>query len=561
MTTDVHPGRDRRADRAGSHPARRPAPGHVGPLTGTGTLTRLALRRDRLRLTLWIVLLAGTVLSSASTFNDLYPTVESRLRLAEGIGANPALLALYGPAFDLSTIGGLIAWRFGIIGTVLVPLLGVLTVVRHTRAEEEIGRSELVGSGVVGRFAPLTAALLTAGLAVAGFALLTFLGIVGLGEPATGSLALVLAWAGAGWMFAAVAAVTAQLTESARSATGLAGGVLGGSFLLRAIGDTAEADGMGWLSWLSPLGWVQQARPFADERWWVYGLMAAAVAVLCAAGYRLAARRDFGAGLIPPRPGPAEAAPDLRTPLALAWRLHRGPLIGWAAGMLLFGAVLGSVAAGVGDLVADNPDLADILAQLGGAQGLVDAYLAAVIGIIALIVAVYAVQAVLRLRAEETATRAEPLLATTVRRVPWAVSHLVFAVAGSAVLMLAAGLGAGLAHGVRTDDVPGQLGSLLVATLVQLPAVWVVAGVAVALFGLLPRLVVASWGALVLFLLLGQLGPTLQLDQAVINASPFTHVPGLPGGDLTAPPLLWLLLVASLLVMGGLAGFRRRDVG
>jgi ABC-2 type transport system permease protein len=196
---------------------------------------------------------------------------------------------------------------------------------------------------------------------------------------------------------------------------------------------------------------------------------------------------------------------------------------------------------------------------MGGTAALVDAFMSAILGIVALVVAAYAVSATLRLRAEETSVRAEPVLATGVSRTRWALSHLVFAVVGALVMLVAAGLGLGLAYGISVDDVGGQLGSVFRAALVQLPATLVVAGIAMALFGLAPRFVVGSWAALTLFFLLGQLGPLLQAPQWLMDVSPFTHVPKLLG-DVSAAPLVWLSVVALALMIVGLAGFRRRDI-
>jgi ABC-2 type transport system permease protein len=525
-------------------------------LAGTGALVRLALRRDRIILPIWIVLLTAVTVSTASAFAELYPTPESRQSIAAAFGGNPSLVAMFGPLFD-SSLGALTVWRAGIAGGVLIPLMSLFTVTRHTRAEEEAGRLELVGAGVVGRNAPLTAALLVALAANLAFAVLLTLGLAGVGLPVSGALAHGLAWATAGVLFAAIAAVAAQVTESARAANGIATSVLGLSFLLRAIGDTSGAS---WLSWLSPIGWIQQIRPYADERWWVFGLASAFVTVLVGAAYVLDARRDLGAGLVPPRPGPAVAAPGLRSPLALAWRLHRGVLLGWTAGLAVLGAGVGSVAQGVGDILQETPQLEEIFARLGGQQVIVDAYLAATMGFVGLIASAYAVQATLRLRSEENGLRAEPVLATGVGRLRWATSHLVFAAFGTGVLLTVAGLAAGLTHGLVTGDVGTQLPRVLGGALVQLPAAWVLAGVAVALFGLVPRLAVASWAALVLVLLIGQFGPILQLDQWVLDLSPFAHVPQLPGGELTMAPLVALAPVAGALVVAGLAGFRRRDL-
>ncbi|HEX5496264.1 MAG TPA: ABC transporter permease [Mycobacteriales bacterium] len=537
----------------------------MSTLTGTGAMIRLALRRDRILLPVWVYGLTALVVGTAESFARLYPTVASRRQFATGIGSNPAVRAIYGHGFDLTSVGGLTAWRIGGSGAVLVALMSLLVVTRHTRAEEETGRLELLGATVVGRHAGLAAAVAVAVGADLAIGVLTGLGLVGLGLSAAGSFALGLSFGAAGMVFAAVAAVTAQLTGSARAANGIAAGALGAAYLLRAVGDAAGPGGPSWLSWLSPVGWIEQSRAFAGERWWVFGPVAALVAVCLGGSAALAGRRDTGAGLFAERPGPAGGAPRLAGPFALAWRLHRGTLAGWSIGFAVLGVLLGSIASGIGDLVDGSPQVERAVARLGGQGGgsgdIVDAYLAESIGVAGLIAAAYAIQAALRLRAEETAQRAEPVLATPVGRIRWACGHLLFAGAGSAVPLLAVGLGAGVAHGLRTGDLGTQVPRLAGAALVQLPAVWVLAGIAVAAFGLVPQATVAGWAALAACVLVGQLGPVLRLDQWALDVSPFTHLPKLPGGTVAAAPVLVLVGLAAALVLAGLVGLRRRDVG
>lgn len=530
-------------------------------LTGTGNLVRLALRLDRVKLSIWVALLTMLTVSTASAFEGLYPTAAERVAFGQTIAANPAFRGLLGAVYDASSIGGLTAWRVAVILGVLGGLMGHQTVVRNTRAEEEAGRLELVGAGVVGRHAPLTAALLVAFGAGALTGGATAGALIGLGEDVAGSVAFGAGVTGIIWVFAAVGAVAAQLTTTSRAANSIAGAAVGAAFLLRAVGDTLGDEGAAWPSWASPIGWLQQIRPFADERWWVLGLMIATVAALLSLAHVMVARRDVDAGLFPARPGHARAGPGLDSPVGLAWRLQRGTLVGWTVAVAVWSAVIGAVAESAGDLLQGNAQLEQILAALGGAEDLIDSYLAAVMSILGLAAAAFAAVAALRLRSEEVALRAEPMLATGVRRGSWASSHLVFAIAGPAVLLLVAGLTMGVVHGLQMDDVATQVPRLIGAALVQLPAAWVFAAIAMLLFGAVPRASTAVWAALVACLLIGQLGSVLQLDQWVLDLSPFTHVPQLPGGELTWTPLLWLTALALALTVAGMAGLSRRDVG
>lgn len=522
--------------------------GGARQLAGTGTLLRFALRRDRVMIPVWVAVNALMVLSMPGTIKGLYGTAAERADLMRQMETNSSLRAMVGPVFD-DSLGALTAWRVGVYAAALAAVMSLLIVVRHTRDEEESGRQEVVASGMVGRRASLTAALLTAAVANGVLALLVVAGLAGQG--AAGALALGLGIAGVGMLFATMAAIVAQLTESARLARGLTAAVLGGAFVLRAAGDSATVDGSSVLTWLSPLGWLENLRAFAAERWWVLPLIGGAAVVQGAVAYGLAGRRDLGMSFLPTRPGPA--AGRLRTAGALAWRLQRGGVLGWSIGFFLAGVVYGGMTEGAAELVGDNEQAREIIERMGGQAGLTDAFVSAMVGMLGLIAALYVVASVLRLNGEETSGRAEPVLAGAVGRLRWAAGHLVIAFGGAALIMLLAGLGFALGYG-------RDAGAILGACVVQLPAVWVIGGAAVLLHGVLPRGAVAAWGVAGAVLLLGWVGPALDVPQRVLDVSPFGHLPKLPGGEMSWSPVLVLTSIAVVLVGAGLAGLRRRDM-
>ncbi|MFE5483701.1 ABC transporter permease [Streptomyces sp. NPDC056527] len=517
-------------------------------LTGTGALARLALRRDRVMLPIWALVTGGMVASGVGSLEGLYGTQEQRTELAASMNANSSMRSLYGPVFG-DSLGGLVAWRFSTFAAVLAAVMSLIIVIRHTREEEETGRQEMLSSAVVGRRAPLTAALLAALVANTAVALLITAGLAGQG--AGGALALGLAVGGTGMLFATMAAIVAQLTESARLAKGLTAAVLGLAFALRAAGDAGTPGGSSVLTWLSPIGWAENVRAFAGERWWVPALIAVAVLVQAAVAYELAGRRDVGMSFLPTRPGPAVGR--LGTAWALAWRLQRGGVLGWSVGFLLGGIVFGGMVEGAADIVGDNEQARQIFERMGGRTGLTDAFLATMVNLFGMIAALYAVGSVLRLNGEETSQRAEPILANAVGRVRWAAGHLVIAFGGAALIMLLSGLGLYVSYG-------SDLGPILGASLAQLPAIWTLAGLAVLLWGAFPGAAVAGWGAAGLCLALGWIGPALDLPQSLLNLSPFGHLPKLPGGTMAWGPTLTLTALSLAFVATGLWRLRVRDV-
>jgi ABC-2 type transport system permease protein len=525
-------------------------------LVGTGVLVRLAVRRERIPLAIWIYALCITIIASFPTLKSLYPDEASRAAIATGIGSTPAFLVMTGPVGSTS-LGGLTAWRYGVLGATMISLMAIFTVVRRTRADEETGRTELLAAGVLGRYAPLAAALAVAWGACLVIGAVVAIGAIALGQPVAGSIAFGAALAGPGLVFAAVAAVGAQLVESARVATAIAGSVLAVAFALRAVGDTGS--GIGFLSWLSPIGWTAKIQAYGGNHWWVLLLFAALTVAGTAAAATLQSRRDVGLGVWPARPGPS-TNPRLRSPLSLAGRLQRGSLIGWTIGFVGVGAISGGIANNVGDLIGDNPQMIELMHQLGGPGAMTDVLLATMGTVGGLLAGAYGISAALRAASEESAERAAPVLATAVGRGRWLGGHLLFALAGPAWLLLVGGVVTGLLYGAATGDLAHGFGKGMASMAVQYPAAATMAGLAVLLFGVLPRLTVLAWAALGAALLLGQLGPLLKLPRAVMDLSPYSHVPLLPSVPMAWTPVLVLVLAAAALAAAGLVAFRRRDL-
>ncbi|MFD3572725.1 ABC transporter permease [Streptomyces sp. NPDC058644] len=523
-------------------------PGGARHLAGTGALLRLALRRDRVMLPVWVLVVAGVVLTMPGALEQTYGTAAERADAMRSMNANSSMRALYSPVFGDST-GALSAWRIGVHAAILAAAMSLIVVVRHTREEEETGRQEMVSAAMVGRRAPLTAALLAAFVANAAVGLLIAGGLAGQGSA--GALALGLGVAGTGMLFATMAAIVAQFTESARLAKGLTAGLLGAAYVLKAAGDAGTRGGESVLTWLSPLGWAQNVRAFAGERWWVLLLTAAAIVAQGAVAYALAGRRDVGMSFLPTRPGPAQGS--IATAGGLAWRLQRGSVLGWGLGFLIAGVVFGGMTEGVADIVGDNRNTRDVIERMGGQSGLTDAFLATMVGMLGMVASLYVVASVLRLHGEETSQRAEPVLAGSVGRLRWAAGHLLIAFGGALLLMLVGGAGLALGYG---DD----LGPIMGACLVQVAAIWALGGLAVLLVGAFPRAAVAAWGVAGVCLAIGWLGPALDLPELVMDLSPFGHLPKLPGSAVTWGPVGALLALAAALASLGLAGLRRRDL-
>jgi ABC-2 type transport system permease protein len=536
----------------------------MNALTGTPALIRLALRRDRFTLPAWILGLAGFTAGTTAMSAHGFPTRADLVQATTIMATNPGM-RLLGLASGAS-VGGYAMIRDFLSLAVLAALMSTFAVVRHTRQSEESGRGDLLGAAVVGRQAPLAAALAVAVAANVALAGAVGLAMILTGQPAAGSFTAGAAVAAVGVSFAGVTAVTTQLASSTRGASGLSAAILGAAFLASGIGNmVGQPDQAGvrvdsaWPVWLSPIGWGQQMRPFGGDHWWPLGLAVGCLLAGAATGAYLVSRRDFGRGVLAQRPGPEGADRALRTPIGLPWRLQRAALVAWGAGMLGFGMVLGGISSQVTDLTGAGRDW---YLRVGGTDQILDAFRVSMMQMAGIGAAIYAVQVLLRMRAEEADGPAEPILATAVSRTTWALGHAVTALIGAVVLVLLFATGMAVVAGMALGDPAAELRVLLGAAVVQLPAVLVLAAAVVAAVGLVPRLAgVLSWALLVAAILLGPVfGSTLGLPGWAQDLSPFTHTPKAPALPVTATPMLALGALVVVLTVTGLLALRRRDL-
>ncbi len=529
-------------------------------LTGLTIALRLAWRRSRV---FWIVWVLGLVLLMPATvakYHDLIPAGSNPDAMLTGLGNNPTMRAMLGVPFDLATPGGFTMWRVGTFTAAAVAMMAALGVIRASRAEEEDGRVELLRSGALGRHAPLAAAMILALSGCLAVGVLVAVSMVMLTSPVAGGIAVGSGLALTGAVFVGVGAVFAQVFESARTARYWTLGVaLGGLYLLRAMFDAVPGNSWQWLNWANPLEWASLARPYADERWWVFALPLALTALLCGTALRLEAGRDHGAGLRAAKPGRAQGASWLDDAAGLAWRLQRGSIIGWTIGVVVTGLGIGSLATSLSSMTQGNTAVAELMRKLGGSSVLQDAFFLAMLAIMGTVLALAVVTLLNRLHSEESQGRAELMLSTATGRLQYALSHLVWAVGLPSALFVLLGALLPLSEAAATGSWR-LCWTYTQSALALLPGLWLVAGVTMLLIGWAPRLLSLVWVLLGWTMFCTWLASLFDVPVWLTNLQPWGLLPKLPSDPMRWTPVIAETLLALALLAAGLLGYRRRDL-
>ncbi len=518
------------------------------PFTGVVGLVRLALRRDRVRLSVWVAILTLMMVYAPNAVKLAYPEEPQRLARVNLL-KTPAGMMLGGPMFggNETDLGVMMANELMLTLIVAASILAVTTVIRHTRAEEENGTAELVLSSVVGRYARTSAALILVGGMNAVLAVTMTLAMASTGFRIADTAAMCLGITGVAMVFGAVAAVTAQLWRHARTATGAAMAALAAAVLIRGIGDVINNSGSA-LSWFSPIAWAQQMRAFVDLRWWPFGLLVALTLALMASAIWLESSRQYDDGVIPSTGEKPNARP-ITDVLGLHLTLQRGQMIGWTVGLFLGGLAFGSMTKSLLDAAKTNELLARVLAAQGN-----DGVYTTMTQFLAAAATAFVVSAVLRVYNDEQSGLGEGVLAGAVSRWRWLLTAVAAALIGSVVLMFFAGLGNGLGAGLTLGE-PATIARLTLAGLAYVPAMAVIAGVAA--LAVAVRYAWIGWFAVTFVVASLYLGALLRLPRWLIDLSPV--------GRTTAPshyPVAALtvkVVVAAVLALCAGWVYRNRD--
>ncbi|WP_431246209.1 ABC transporter permease [Leifsonia xyli] len=547
----------------------RPLTSRVSRAATLGVLLRQRLRRDRWQLLVWLLCIAVLGFFSASSIDQTYGTAAAREQLVRLAIADPTIMVLRGLPQGAS-LAALTFFEIYTFTALLAGLMNTFLAVRHSRAEEESGRAELVASSPSGRLLPTVATVLHATIANVALALLTAAGFAAAGLPAYGSLVAGAAVGGAGLAFFAVGLLLAQVFSTSRGANGFSSAVVVLAFLVRGIGDatgTPFGDGMhvrsAWPTWLSPIGWGEQTAPWTADDWRPILLMVAFAGVLLAVVFGLQSVRDSGAGIIPERAGRASARPTLSGAFGLAWRLQWPTVLGWTVGGALSGLLAGALGSVVNNSIANDPSMAGIRQAIGriGAGGsgpLTQLFIAAIFSIVGVLAAACAVQAVIRLRQEEAAGTAELLMAAPLSRLRWLFSFLAVGVLAVLAVLLAAALASGLSA-VAAGEKPSTVGDSFAAAAAQLPVALVYLGVLALVFVLAPSWTVPfGWAALGLGAFIGIFGGLIDLPEGIRHLSPFADVPVVVG-DVDWTGGYWMFGITAAALIAAAALIRRRD--
>lgn len=535
---------------------------------GTKRLTRLNLRRDRITIPATLLLAVGMTAGSAPALVSAYPDYATQLSYVAS-SVTSAVGRLFQGTIQGVSLGSILMAETFMFTAVILAIMSIFIVSRHTRHNEETGAGELIGSTVVGRSSPLTSALLVAIGANVIAGILMFVVFASIPElDKVGSAYFAAALAMTGIFFAGVSAITVQLSDYRRGANLLAISVLALSFIIRGVGDVMgdiNADGLGvtasWVTWLSPLGWANQVLPYYDNNPLPLLLLLVGFIALSAVGYFILSKRDIGSSIFESKPGPARAKASLLRTGGLARRLQRPGLIAWGAGAVLMGAMMGVMVNDFRSTFEENELFQEFFVTSEATASFGEMMISAMFPLIGAMMAGYAVSALAKMQDEEGSGRLEFLVSTTLSRTRWLFTHVKTIIIGVFVTLGLMGLSGAIGYYAATAEPEVGFGDVVLAGLSSVPATLLFIAVVLLIFAVYGRFVKTfAWAFYAYCALIGSFAGIFSWPAWTTNLSPFTHTPAIPASDVDVVPLV--IMTALAIVIGAMATilFNRRNL-
>lgn len=525
---------------------------------GTTRIIRLLFQRNRLKISLWVIGLVSISMVSLTAYTTIYTGQKEIVEFGLTM-QNPAMVAMLGKAYEIESfnLGTIFASELLLFSAIAVSIMNILLVTSSTRMDEEEGRLELIRALPVGRLSYLSAAaILMAIVNILVFILLST-GLELVDQEVfylESSLLYSAALASTGLFFAGVATVAAQVAQTTRGAIAISFGALITAYIVRAIGDVSNET----LSLFSPLGWTVRTNVFAGNEWWPVIALVCGAAVLLVGAFYLDHKRDINAGLLPDRKGKIHASSFLKSQLGLTWRLEKGTIISWAIGIFLMSIAYGAILGDLETYFSDFELVQGILSDSTTAS-MTEQFVTLLIGIVSVFAAIPGISILLKLKKEERQGRTDNFYSRAVSRNKILGSRYAIAFFTAIVMQLLIGLGL-YASASQVMEKSIDLGTILMASLVYIPAIWVVLGLTTLLVGAFPKGAILVWSYVFFTFLVLYLGNLLEFPAWLNNLSAFYHIPQLPNEELAWFPLSTLSIVGIVLSGVGFIGYNKRDI-
>lgn len=520
--------------------------------------TKFLLKKDRKIIFICLALFLAITLAQAYSYSDLYPTVDERNMIAKSM-ENPAMIAMMGPVYgnENYTIGALMSNQTLLFTMLGVAIMNILLINRNTRADEETGRLEGIRSLPIGRITSIMSTIVISIIVNMIFAICIGIGLYSLRIETinlNGSMLFGSALGATGIIFASITAVCSQIFSTTRGTLGTAFGILGISYLIRAIGDVENTA----LSMCSPLGWILKSEVYVNNYWRYVFLTILVGIIFFGISLYFYSIRDLGRGIVPVRNSKKTASPFLKNTFSLGIRLLRIMIIVWGIFILILGISYGSLMKEVENFF-NSTEIIRAMVDVENSQSYSEQFAAVIMPIATFVTTIPILLIITKLKSEERIHRIEFLIAKPVKRIKILGSFNALAIIVSIIfqLIFAFSFWYSSNNFVKNSI---SLQDIVVSAVMYLPAIWLMIGISNFLIGCFPKATVMVWCYYAFSVITVIFGNILHLPKWIMNFSQYENIPKTLIEDLNIFSVIVIIAISVAFSILGFWRYGNRDL-
>ncbi len=530
---------------------------HKGMFYNTRKILKTHLKKDRVKIVLWVVSIALFVVGVSHAYPALFPNPEELIGLAEAM-QNPVMVAMFGPVYDPLnyTTAQALGNQMLVFSMLFSAIMSIFVVSRLTRGDEEEGILELLHSLPIGRLSNTLATIIIIVAMNMVLALIIGLGLALVPDDSItfiGSLTFGFSIGATGILMAGVVLIIAQLFENNRTVMGMSFLVLGVMYILRGIGDLSE----NFLVWVMPLNWPARVEVFINNYNYLNALTILFTFGLFFIGLYLNARRDLASGLIAQRKGKTVASSLLKTPVGFVLRLLRPGIIAWLLTVFILGITYGSIFGDLDTFIEGSDIFEEMLP--GGDFPLNVQFMSIIMMVVAISAGIGPIMFLNRLASEERKNHTEHIYSKSLSRTKMLSIFTIIAMVSSAVLLFFGALGMYSGIVASMED-PIRAGLIFQSGFAYLPALLFMVGLSVLMIGWFPDKTGWIWVYFGYAFFSVYMGNVIGLPELFKLLTPFGYVDQLPIEDFRWLPTAMMLGISLIMISIGFIGYRRRDL-
>jgi len=527
-------------------------------------ISRFVTKQSFKSSTLWALVIGMYVASKSIGYGKLYNTQAARDKFATTFANNAGINALLGRPHDPSSITGYTAWNTVGVVTIVLSIWALLLATKTFRGNEDYGRTEILLTGQT--TAKRAAINMLKGLS---FSLILLYIIMSLCFIVVGSnkyvdfssgnaLFLALTCLSSAAIFISVGALTSQLMPTRSKAAGLASGIFGVFFLIRA---TADLTSLNWLLNVTPLGWIEKTDPLTSNNWQWFIPIVLFVILISALAVYFAGKRDLGDSIIKEK---YSAKPKLRmlsSLLPASIKLNYLNALSWMVVICFIAAFYGLLTKSATQLLKQSASTSKYFDKLSKAHNLNIgyAYLSVAFLIYIIVLMAYAANSASRMRQEEADGYLDNLLTRPVKRLSWINDRTLITIV---VIILSSILAALITYlAANSQHAQVSLNALFKGGLNSIAPAIFTFGISIFVLGFMPRLTsVVAYFIIGWSFLISMVSSGIKLNHWILDTSVLYHINLAPAVSPNWHSNYIIMLTGVVLFILGSWRFNYRDL-